>query len=118
MFMTASWEILNMEVGSVSETSLPLSFINGAIFNKTGIYQRAHLLVQPFKGVGFDNCDFIPIEREYLQRVESLEVFIVDRGDSVVVQVQDKQAVKVADRCGRNRKQAVLRQIQLRQFVA
>jgi len=50
---------------------------------------NAHLLVQPFKGVGFDNCDFIPIEREYLQRVESLEVFIVDRGDSVVVQVQD-----------------------------
>jgi hypothetical protein len=42
----------------------------------------------------------------------------VDRGDAVVVQVQDKQALKVADRCGRNRKQAVLRQIQLRQFVA
>jgi len=42
----------------------------------------------------------------------------VDCGDSIVVQVQDKQMVKVADRCGRNRKQAVLRQIQLRQFVA
>jgi hypothetical protein len=42
----------------------------------------------------------------------------VDHGDFVVVQVQDHQAVKVADRCGRNRKQAVLWQIQLRQFVA
>jgi hypothetical protein len=42
----------------------------------------------------------------------------VDRDDFVVVQVQDHQAVKVADRCGRNRMQVVLRQIQLRQFVA
>jgi len=116
--MTTSWEIINMEVASVSETSAPLSNINGAIFNETGIYQKAYLLVQPFKGVGFENCDFISIEREYLQRVESLEDFIVDRGDPVVVQVQDKQTVKVSDCCGRNRKQAVLRQIQLRQFVA
>jgi len=97
---------------------VPLSNINDAIFNETGIYQSAHLLVQPFKGVGLDNFDFILVEREYLQRVESLEGFIVDCGDFVVVQVQDKQMVKVADRCGRNRKQAVLRQIQLRQFVA
>ena len=97
---------------------MPLSNINDAIFNETGIYQSAHLLVQPFKGVGLDNFDFILVEREYLQRVESLEGFIVDCGDFVVVQVQDKQMVKVADRCGRNLKQAVLRQIQLRQFVA
>ena len=68
---------------------MPLSDINGAIFNETGIYQSVHLLVQPFKGVGFDNCDFIPIESEYLQSVESLEGFIVYRGDSVVVQIQD-----------------------------
>jgi hypothetical protein len=87
--MTTSWEMLNMEVETVSETFVSLSEINGAIFNKSGIYQSAHLLVQPFKGVGFDNCDFIPIEREYLQRVESLEDFVVDRGDFVVVQVQD-----------------------------
>ena len=78
-----------MEVASISEALVPLPDINGAIFNKTGIYQIANLLVQPFKGVGFDNCDFIPIEREYLQRVESFEGFIVDLGDSVVVQVQD-----------------------------
>jgi len=50
-----------MEVASVFETSVPLSNINGAIFNETGIYQSAHLLVQPFKGVGFDNCDIISI---------------------------------------------------------
>jgi len=69
VLMTTSWEMLNMEVASVSETSVPLSDINGAIFNKSGIYQSAHLLVQSFKRVGFDNFDFIPVEREYLQRV-------------------------------------------------
>jgi len=107
-----------MDVARVSETSVPLSNINSAVFNETGIYQCAHLLVQPFKGFGIDSFDFILVEREYLQCVESLKGFVVDRGDSVVVQVQDNQVVKVADRCGRNRMQAVLRQIQLRQFVA
>jgi hypothetical protein len=116
--MTTSWEMQNMEVTSVSETSVPLSDINGTIFNKSIIYQSANLLVQPFKGVGLDSFDFIPVEREYLQRVESVEGLIVDSGDFVVVQVQYHQAVKVVDRCGRNRLQVVLRHIQLRQFVA
>jgi hypothetical protein len=42
----------------------------------------------------------------------------VDRGDSVVVQVQDQQVVQVVDCCGWHRKQSVLGQVQLRQFVS
>lgn len=42
----------------------------------------------------------------------------MDRGDSVVIQVQEQQVVKVVDRCGRHRNQSVLRQIQLRQLVS
>ena len=117
MVMTTSCEIINIACASPKLRCLYTN-IKGAMFSETGIYQSVHLLVQPFKSVRLDSFYFIPVEEEYLQRVESFEGFIVDRGDFVVVQVQDHQAVKVADRFGRNRMQAVLRQIQLRQFVA
>ena len=89
-----------------------------ALSHFPGNYKSTYLLVQPFKGVGLDSRDFVSVERQYLQGVESLEGLIVDRGDSIVVQVQDQQVVQVVDCCGWHRKQSVLGQVQLRQFVS